>query len=55
MKINPAREDEESQPHILTKPSVEELKLEHSYDRELSCSLNWVLFNVTIPMKTIKI
>jgi hypothetical protein len=56
------REDEKSQPHILPKPSVEELKLDPSYDRELSCSLNCiekkngqVLFNITIPMKVIKI
>lgn len=33
IKINPARKDVKSQLPILTKPSVGELKLEHSYER----------------------
>lgn len=43
IKINLVRKEGRTKLHILTKPSVEMLKLEHSYDRELSCSLNWIL------------
>ena len=63
IKINLVRKEGRHRLHVPTKPSVEMLKLEHSCDRGLSCSLNWIvkgkndpiLFNVTIPMRVIKI
>lgn len=63
IKINLVWKERKKKLPILTKPSTEMLKLEHSIDRELLCWLNWIvrekngqiLFNITVPMRVIKI